>query len=284
MNKTPSTTERPKPYIGVSGVVEGQQYYFMDRFALHELERTDGKNDRRIALGVKATHKTQFLDQQNKYGKEWYPVGEQQFANALDASGCDALRVAQTYLDPSQVHDPDYQHLFIQRITKRGKGWLNAVQFDMLPWHTDVDMLRFVEKVKQETNLEILLQAHGPAMQELGPSGISRRLGNYATAIDFILFDSSHGKGERMNPDALKPFLDEAYESDKLAATGIAVAGGLNADIVREVLPALIDRHPDLSWDAEGQLHHPEGSAHRGLDMQEVERYFEASSQILNPV
>lgn len=276
MDTQQPSTERPKPYIGISGLVDkNQQRLLVDRFTSHGVD-----DDRRIALGVKAVHKTQFLDQENKYGPRWYPVGEDGFFSALGKGG-ESLHVAQIYLDPEYVHDPEYRSAFVNRIRRRGKEWLNALQFDMLPWHSDTTILPWLEQLKTSTGIDILLQAHGPAMQELGPEQTAKKLGRYASAISFVLFDASHGRGIRMNPGALEPFLNAAYSSDSLNKVGISVAGGLNAGVVRDDLPKLLSTYPDLSWDAEGQLHYPEGSQDRPLDMQKTLDYLEASADIL---
>lgn len=271
--------ERPKPYVGISGVVNTeQQQFYTDKF--HELGLAQS---RRLALGVKAVHKTQMLDVANKYGPAWYPVGEAQFADALEPSG-DTLRVAQAYLDIDHVGDPDYRDEFINRICKRGKTWLNAIQFDMLPWHQDESMLGFVEKVKAKTGHEILLQVHGEAMSRLGPDAVPVVLGKYAHALDYILFDASHGKGVRLNSGALAPFVEASHDYWALKNVGIGVAGGLNAQVVREDLPALLSDYPGLSWDAEGQLHEelPDGS--RPLSTKRTVSYLESTAHVLKTV
>ena len=280
-------SERPLPYIGISGVSESEpgevstQYWLMDQFVWAGLDSSDDPNMRQIALGVKAVHKTQYLDIENKYGREWYPVGEKEFENALDDGGIGGLKMAQIYFDPEHVTDPDYRDEFVNRICRRGKSWLNALQFDLLPWPEDEAMLPFIEKVKQETGHTIVLQAHGESMTQLGPDGVVQKLGHYAHALDYILFDASHGKGVRMDPSSLLPFLDAGYESAELAGVGFSVAGGLCAEVVREELPSLLEKHRDLSWDAEGKLHgtYPDGTP--GLDWGAAKKYLQASDDVL---
>ena len=273
-------TERPKPYIGVSGVVNpNQQYYLLDQFAWQGLE-----DERLLALGVKVVHKTQYLDVENKYGPGWYPVGEDSFASALEPGGGDFLRVAQLYLDVDNVGNANYRDEFMRRVRQRGAAWLTAVQFDMLPWHEDGKYLEFIEQIKGETGLKVLLQAHGEAMAELGPRGVVQKLGQYASSIDYVLFDASHGKGLRLDAGALRPFLEAAYSSEVLSGTGFSVAGGLNAEIVRQDLPQLLVDFPDLSWDAEGQLHPTNINGKRPIDMQAAKQYLEASAAVLRRV
>lgn len=275
--------ERPQPYVGVSGVVSlEQQTEIIDTF--HESELPN--YGRRLLLGVKAVHKTQYLDIENKYGPEWYPVGEEAFANAVAPSPdtTKSANIAQVYLDTDHVGDPAYRDAFSRRIMERGASWLNGVQFDMLPWHDDAAMLPFLEQLKSEYDTQLLLQCHSEAMETLGPREVVRRLGRYAHILDYILFDASHGKGVRLNTEALRPFVDEAYSSGKLESVGIAAAGGLNAMVVRDDLPELVNKYPDLSWDAEGQLHPVNTQGRRPLDRQAVREYFDASATVLKEV
>ena len=273
-------TERLKrPYVGVSGVVSPEVQALLEGAAaesgLHEKGRL-------LALGVKAVHKTQFLDIENKYGKEWYPVGEEAFNHALrhDDQNANTIAVAQTYLDVEHVNSEEYREKFLGRIIKRGQPWLQAIQFDMLPWHTNHETLEFLERVKEQ-DVKVFLQAHKNAMEELGPSGVVRRLGHYAHLIDYLLFDSSHGTGQRLNTSALRPFVAEAHDRLDLSQTGIALAGGLHGTVVREDLPELVVQFPNLSWDAEGQLHPADQGGKRPLNLAVTEDYLQASSEIL---
>jgi hypothetical protein len=259
------------------------QYWLMDQFSYAGIEnRQDQPNQRQILLGVKAVHKTQYLDIENKYGHEWYPVGEQEFATALDEGGPRALKAAQIYFDPESVADADYRSKFIERICERGKSWLNTLQFDMLPWQQNDAMLPFIEEVKQHINHTIILQAHGESMQQLGAENMAKKLGRYAHTLDYVLFDASHGKGVRLDPNALRPFLDKVYESKQLTSVGFGVAGGLSADVVRNELTALVNTYPDLSWDTEGKVHGTYEDGAPGFDPYAAKDYIEASSNILS--
>lgn len=247
----------------------------MDQFAWAGPDSGSNPHERQLLLGVKAVHKTQYLDIENKYGREWYPVGEEEFACAL--SPADNVQVAQLYFDPNRVGGAAYRSEFVARVCRRGRAWLNALQFDMLPWHEDEGMVPFLEQVQQNTGHTLILQAHGESMRQLGPDGVAQKLGQYAHVLDYVLFDASHGKGVRMDANSLLPFLDAAYESDALAGVGFGVAGGLDAGVVREELPAVLAQYPDISWDAEGRLH--DGT--RGLNWTAVKDYLQASSDVL---
>lgn len=267
------------PYIGVSGVVNTEQQAQLEAYA-DDLGLYDA--GRKLALGVKATHKTQYMDTENQYGSDWYPVGEAGISDALTPSE-GSLRVAQVYLDVNYVGDEDYRREFIKRLRSRGAKWLQAVQFDMLPWHSNHDMWKFIDEVK-DTGLEVLLQVHKNAMEDLGPHDTAIRLGAYAYLLDYVLFDSSHGTGKRLDAESLVPFVDEAYSIVSSNYTGIAIAGGLNSHNVQHDLPKIVNKFPQISWDAEGQLHPVNDDSRRSLDLDITRDYIDASTTLLRNV
>lgn len=111
-------------------------------------------------------------------------------------------------------------------------------------------MLDFLEEVRDNhSDLKIMLQCYGQAMDDLGPKGVSRRLRAFAAYTDYVLFDA---------------------------------AGGLNAERVREDLPGLLAKYPDLSWDAEGQLHPVNNVRKRPLQLNFTKDYLQASVDVLN--
>jgi hypothetical protein len=268
-----------QPYIGVSGVISPDIEASLESMAT---ECGLPNRNRVLALGVKAVHKTQFLDIENKYGQDWYPVGEDSFKLALrhNNPNPDTIGVAQAYFDVEHVHDSEYRAKFLSRIIQRGEPWLEAIQFDMLPWHSNRKMWGFLEDVKQH-GVAVFLQAHGESMSTLGPKDSVRILGQRSELLDYVLFDSSHGTGTRLDTSTLEPFIAEAHEQFDLSRTGIAIAGGLNSESVREDLPQLLNTYPYLSWDAEGQLHPVNVSGKRPLDLDVTRAYLKASSDIL---
>lgn len=273
-------TERPKPYIGVSGVVGVEQQRTIEEQFIQQGLPDRG---RRLFHGIKAVHKTQYLDIENKYGPEWYPVGENSFRNncspSLDTN--EVACIAQVYLDPEYIEDADYRTEFVQRILKRGQ-YLNGLQFDMLPWDSNDSMQRFLEDIKSaRPDIMVLLQCHGNAMKLLGPKGATKKLGAYANVLDYVLFDSSEGRGIRMSPESLEPFIYEAYSSSCLGRIGLAIAGGLDEPAVREFMPPIVGNYPDISWDAEGRLHPVNTADKRPLNIKLVNEYFASSSKVL---
>lgn len=278
---------RPPAYVGVSGVISPAQ-----QDELLDLTLESGlAAHRRLLLGVKAVHKTQFLGVPNKYGADWYPIGAQAFTDALRpvwprVDGVAGWGVAQVYLDVEHVGDPDYRTKFMNKILFRGRPWLAGIQFDMLPWHIDATMYAFLADLKEASGLSLLVQCHGPAMTLLGPDGAAQELARMGEFVDYALFDASHGTGTRLDVERLHGFVDAAYSIAGLDRTGVAVAGGLNGATVREDLPRLLAQFPDLSWDAEGALHPVAFAAggvmvERPLDFALVRDYLSASAHVL---
>lgn len=249
----------------------------------HLCDQVDFPAGRSLLLGVKATDKTQVLDVANKYGDSWYPSGAAAFAAAIDPQVDPARQwpVVQAYLEVDHVGEASYRAHFMERILTRGSPWVAGLQFDMLPWHDNADMARFLDWLRETTGLPVLLQCHGPAMNSLGPDGAAQALGRLAHSIDFVLFDASHGTGKRLDVDRLSGFVEAAYGCAALDHVGVAVAGGLSPATVADDLPALLSAFPDLSWDAEGSLHPAGVAGDRPLDMGTVHGYLSASAALL---
>lgn len=270
------------PYVGVSGVNGLHQQAELEAVA-NEVELHEGLNRRVLLLGIKATHKTQYLDVPNKYGEEFYPVGEKGFQYALDrsvSSRDSVLPVAQIYLEPELATDNTYRQAFTDKLLSRGGSWLRGMQYDMLPWHQH-DFRDYLGDVREIYGRKIILQAHGPAMDDLGPARLAQALGQYGPVLDYVLFDSSHGKGEKLHTAQLRKFLHEAYSVSELDHIGFGIAGGLDEEIVRGELPPLLREFPDLSWDAEGKLHPIIKQGARPLNMRAAKRYLQASAHVI---
>lgn len=267
---------RSASYVGVSGVVNIEQQVELRDHADRVFDGTDAI----LALGVKAVHKTQWLDVPNKYGEAWYPVGENQFAEALE-QGTD--NIAQMYLDSKMlIANPQYATEFVRRVKRRGQNWLHMIQFDLLPYHETPEALGYlVHEAKRDVGLKehyTIIQCHQDAMSE-GPKAAIEKLKRLSPdEIDYVLFDASHGKGEDMDPEKLLRFLDEAFTDPELEGVGFGVAGGLDAVAVERYLPRLLRFFPNISWDAEGKLHRtPDGR----LDLDAAKEYLTVSAEVL---
>ncbi|HRK40953.1 MAG TPA: hypothetical protein PLN95_02645 [Candidatus Saccharibacteria bacterium] len=269
---------RSSPYVGVSGIVNPEQQQELTAFAAEAFRETDTL----LMLGVKAVHKTQWLDVENKYGPEWYPIGESAFSGALSGSGVDS--VAQMYLDPEVLAaNPDYGRQFIRRIKRRGAAWLNTIQFDMLRYQDAPEAFSYlIHEAKREDvrddEYNVIVQCHAPAMAE-GPRVALEKLKRLSPdEINWILFDASHGTGKEMDVDALKRFIEAAHDDSELDHVGIGIAGGLDAEGVEKHLPKILRDFPYVSWDAEGRLHQTSDGS---LDMEATKRYISASADVI---
>lgn len=271
------SSDRLATYVGVSGVSSPEQQAVLHAHADRVLDGTEVS----LALGVKAVHKTQWLDSPNKYGEAWYPVGEEQFARALRQAGND--NIAQVYLEPEALAaNPQYATNFIRRIKQRGQNWLHTVQFDLLPYQDAPEALSYIiHEAKRDIGnqeVSVIVQCHEAAMSE-GPKTALEKLKRLSPdEIDYVLFDASHGKGKEMDPEHLRRFLEVAYSDPEFNHVGFGVAGGLDAVAVEQHLPVILSDFPDISWDAEGKLHQtPDGS----LDMDATKAYLTASAEVI---
>lgn len=272
-------SERVMPYVGVSGIVSQEQQSLLIDIA-HTTDLTPG---RRLLLGVKATHKTQYLDIPNKYGTQWYPVGEDAFTNALSPETISTFNVAQLYLDQDSIkRDVRYPGEFIRKMAKRGGKVLDALQFDMLPYHENPKLWSHTLDSVKAADFGVILQCHAAAMEK-GPARAMEDLVRVSehTPVDFVLFDASHGTGTEMDADTLRYFLEAGYSDPELEARGtnFGIAGGLDEYTVAIHLPAVIRDFPDISWDAEGRLHPRDGEGR--LDMSKAQAYLGASALLL---
>lgn len=273
-------TERA--YVGVSGVVNQEQ-----QAQIEQLFKDTGLDKKRIFQGgVKATHKPQILDIENKYGREWYPVGDE-ISEAM-RFGHNVMGVAQVCFDEEWVNDDQYREDFLDRALGRAAyQWLTGVQYDMLPdWCANphlteraLDDVLFLS-MQSKKMLTTTIQCQRAIMANHSPEEIANVLAGMPL-LDYVLFDASGGQGVRMNPDVLLPYIEAVQAHPGLERLGIGVGGGLNAEVVRMELTKILQYFPDISWDAEGQLHPVNAEGKRPLDMNIVREYLEASAEVL---
>lgn len=267
-------SERNRPYVGVSGLGSPEQHAAIAR----QSSATGLDRVRRPMVGLKTVHKTQWLDIPNSHGQGWYPVGDN-ISQALSRS-VDTMVTAQMYLDPKAINDdPSYPQAFVDKVRGRLGDRLDAVQFDLLPYHEEPEA--FSSLMASLKGLDVIVQCHKLAMAE-GPKKALDKLKKLSPELGYVLFDASHGTGKTMDIEALKPFLDAAYKDKDFAQAGtnFGVAGGLNSKNVELYIGKLLPRFDEISWDAEGQLHN---DTERGsLNMLKVRQYLTSSARVLS--
>jgi hypothetical protein len=303
-------SERSKPYVGVGGIVNELRVepsgvaWRNPQDLLLEGKAADAglfEAGYGLALAVNATYVTQWWrdrkhrrDQDFTYPNEWYPVGEKEFASALHPKGHkgNVMGVAQAYAGPHPYEgNAEHYQRFIDQVMYRGRQWITAVQFDGLRWYENNDAaLQFVAEMKRkyssqddEQELITILSVNREAMKELQPNDVVHRLGRYATAINYVIFDASGGEGRRMYPDVMDDYLDAAYSAEQLDGVGFAVAGGLTPDAVKEDLPYLVQKYPGLSWELDQVKSHPRSNIGKySLQMDMAKDFIDASVETIN--
>lgn len=115
------------------------------------------------------------------------------------------------------------------------------------------------------------LRASHPGLHLILPlrETVSRFAEVYAGLVDIVLFDWSAGRGVLFDPAEARAALEEIEA--KMPGVALAVAGGLGPDTTDHVRP-LLERFPDLSFDAESRLR----DADDRLDLAKVGEYLKA--------
>ena len=280
---------RPEPYVGVSGM-NSSWGRFGRQIAIESTAEDDGLLGERLLLeGVKVSPKTQMLDQENRFGRQYFPVGSE-LEDALRDHGdwmllrerdARILRVAQVYMPPAGSADPGYRDRYMERILTRASKWIDGIQFDQLAWHTDTSYKDWLAELRREHNLKVILQCHGDAMDALGPEETVHMLGEYAAAgaLDYILFDDSGGRGRVVDVEKMRQCLSAAFGEVALAGVGISIAGGLNGPVVRDIVRPLFEEFP-IGCDAEARLRLM-GPRYSYLDGDLTQDYIHAVSEVL---
>lgn len=275
-------TERMTPYVGVSGVVNPAQHRELYRIVEPYLHTTG----RDLGIGIKATHKPQYDDTENKYGRLWYPVGDEITGVADETLQQHTLNIAQTYLEPEFIAtDPLYPRKFFTKLTDRTEGYLDALQIDMLQYQDDPRGYQPVFREMAITGLMTIVQCHKAAMEK-GPmqAVIDLKRLTDGGRVNYVLFDASHGTGKEMDTTHLASFLAHAYNDPDFAdfGTNFGIAGGLSDTSVATLLAKILPEFPEVSWDAEGKLHSAKSEGGDGsLDMERTRGYLVHSFKLL---
>lgn len=149
-----------------------------------------------------------------------------------------------------------------------GERDLHGFQLNM-PW-PDIDPIKRWLASRQERREEakkpgrwqwmpphdyIVLGCGNLALEKAGrnPSEIARHVEHYKGIVDYALIDTSGGMGEPMDPQFAINCLTELHSMD-LGGMKFAVAGGLSAETLPNLVGPILEKFPDTSFDAEGRL------------------------------
>lgn len=151
------------------------------------------------------------------------------------------------------LHYTDYKEQAFYNSLCHAVDWsgpfLQALQLDMT-WPSK-QILRNLRA--NHSRLKLILQVGVKAFEAIhdNPDQLVQKIDTYGNDLDYVLLDKSMGQGKALDANFLIPFLEILTE--KRPDLGLVVGGGLGPDTL-SLLKPLIQRFPQISWDAEGQL------------------------------
>lgn len=231
-----TTTERPPPYIGITGITTSHQAR-----TLHESAKY--LKHRQLMLGVLVSTKTMMGESlgprypsQNTVAEclatapNVLPMIHYNFSSEEFLRGSAAPQTIQLQTLHERFHAPSYQ--------------INAC------WPKSSAL------VFSEPSTRIVLQIGAEALRQCAhdEDRLVEKILAYLSITD-ILLDISGGKGIAFQPEQYIHLI--AAVAERIPHVGIGVAGGLCADRLPDIMP-LLEQFPFLSIDAETKLRIPE--------------------------
>ncbi len=224
-----------KPYIGITGFMNQNEVK-----AILSLMTKD--SNRLLMVGILVSQKT-LEGQQNRWPGR-YPKIEKVakiFVNHPKAFN----------LIHYNTNEPDKLFEQLIDLTRLGGPYLHGVQLNIV-WPSPSVIkqyhLRYPDK-------KIVLQVGGRAFGMIGysPQNLAKKVAEeYSEVIDYILLDPSGGRGQMLDPEGTRIYL-EALKEKKLDI-GLGASGGLGPFTLDPLIGPLAKDFLDLSTDAEHQL------------------------------
>jgi hypothetical protein len=266
-----TTTERPRPYVGISGIGLSEEHaYIREMWS----ETSLAEAGRLTLLGVKGCS-NQYQDKPNKRGDIWYPCGDAA-AQALLPANSNELPTIQAYFGKEAEN---YSTDKLLQATKHMLGRISstqALQYDSFPWY-EAGVEKYLRQLRSDRpDLQLLVQLNEKVLDVSTPYDLAENLARQADIWSYALFDTSHGKGVEISVDRLAPFIEAAYSHPDLANLNFAVAGGLDADTL-PLIADLLCKYPELSFDSESRLHYQNGEQGGRLIPEAVRNYLHAA-------
>lgn len=253
---------QPAPYIGVTGFMTPQEV----RAALR---RFTAFVPRKLMVGVLASSKT-LRGQPNKWPGR-YPVMER-MKEIFQSHDLAVNLIHYNTDDPATLAEQ-----LIELIGYAGPH-LHGFQLNVA-WPPPNEITKFHEAT--DSKYRIVLQIDGRAMAEVddNPVRLAYRVSQwyYGGSFHDILIDSSGGKGQPFDLAKARDILGEFKFQELLHLWNLGIAGGLGPSTVKRLAP-LLEEHPNLNWDAEGQLRDPDSD---DLDMLQVANYLDDSLEMV---
>ncbi len=244
------------PYIGITDVMTYEQ---VERILKVFNRHLPQGSKRRLHIGPTMTYKTlhgikcRLTDAVPKNENLW------KIFKSLETMNC--LHYGDYRQDPFILND------LCKAIAWGGAG-INALQLDMI-WPQPGQVAEAVHRSCKQ--LDVILQIGLKAFDQVNndPELLEDRLQDYLGLVDYVLLDKSMGNGRTMDPDFLEPFI--AHIKKRFPGLNIVVAGGLGPNRL-DPLRVLLNKHPDLSYDAQSWLH-PKGNILEPMDCYMAEAF-----------
>ena len=246
------------PYIGITDFETTGQVLRMVNLFEEAREGISLPAERRLMVGVMISFKT-LMGVPSKWTLAWLPKE----------------KIAGVFIEHPAVfntlHYADFdgatelEHLRLA--ANFGGANMHAIQLDMI-WPSP-DLVRSFRE--EFPHIAVVLQVNARALEQIDedPEALVSRLKGYGSSIDFVLLDKSMGRGKGMDAGGLLPFAEAVDSSD--LDIGLSTAGGLGPDSLH-LVASLVERFPDSSIDAQGQLR-PSGNALDPIDWLRAGKY-----------
>jgi len=222
-------------------------------------------------IGIQATGKTQVLGIENRRGQMWHPVGD----SIADAAASEDSGLTKPYVHCFFESEAELVQ-GLENVMQRTRHYNRGIQLNGLPWVRQ-DYRPLIHQFRAKyPDQSIIIQANQDMLASHSPADVASELGSMP--VDYILFDASGGWGVELEPDKIRPYVDEIYQQQ--LPVGVVIAGGLEAQNVEQLFGPLVEVYTGLSCDAEGRLRKgPKGATE--LDMDAAEAFILAWNETL---
>ena len=236
MDKTTRTTEKPRPYFGITGITTNSQA--QEILNVYHPSQLSSVPKRDIMIGVLVSQKT-FSGQKNKYPNR-YPVKD----NLADIFPNHPLALNLIHYstdDTSTLLDQ------LVAVTQAAGPFFHGFQLN-IAWPKS-KVIR--EYIALYPFARIVLQIGSRACDLVGnrPNWLADMVAEfYGDIVDHVLLDVSGGEGKIFDSEKFRDYI--VALKTKGLPVGIGVAGGLSPETV-DILEPLAEEFPDLNTDVE---------------------------------
>ncbi len=258
--------ERTKPYIGITGARNGVEVINLKTNFLKDLGWSEESSEYCGMIG--------FLFSRYKLQSD---SSLEKLAYLLDQSSSDnTLAFVHYYSNSTGKGLENEITQMIEELNRSDTSPLQGLQLN-IPWPD----ARIFEKLKDVYGLKTVLQLGPKVMTEIvSDSVIKHRLDSYSNNIDYVLIDTSGGRGKSLDfvqAERFSSLVDEVFSDDINKPIKI-FAGGISADNVLNMITSISQfSGQGFGVDAQKKLMNVSGS----IDINQAELYIRRASQAL---